>query len=68
MLDDLGIESLLFDPSAIVCVEWPSLYPGALPPKTLWISIQSKAKNKREIEFNFDASLFDWTSILKKLI
>ena len=68
MLDDLGIESLLFDAEAVVCVEWPSLYPGALPPKTLWISIQSKGKNQRAIEFKFDDSLFDWTTILKKSI
>ncbi len=68
ILDDLGIESLLFDSLALVCVEWPGQYPGALPPNTLWIFIKAKEKNQREIEFQFEDSVFDWTTILKKLI
>jgi tRNA threonylcarbamoyladenosine biosynthesis protein TsaE len=68
ILDDLGIESLIFDPLALVCIEWPGQYPGVLPSNTLWIFIKSQQKNQREIEFQFDVTIFDWTTILKKLI
>jgi tRNA threonylcarbamoyl adenosine modification protein YjeE len=53
VLEDLGIESLLDDPDAIVCIEWPKHHANPLPANTIWVHLRSKGPKARELEFVF---------------
>ncbi len=50
-LEDLGIENLLDDPEAIICIEWPKHRKNPLPAHTLWIYFQDLGENQRQIKF-----------------
>lgn len=53
VLEDLGIESLLDDESAIVCIEWPKHHANPLPKNTLWIVLSAQTKNNRTLQLTF---------------
>lgn len=50
-LQDLGIEDLLDDPEAIICIEWPTHAQNPLPTSTIWIYFTDLGENKRQIRF-----------------
>lgn len=50
-LEDLGIENLLDDPEAIVCIEWPKHAKNPLPDQTIWIYFENLGEHLRQIRF-----------------
>lgn len=52
-LEDLGIENLLDDPEAIICIEWPEHHQNPLPPETIWVHFEHLSSDQRQIKFVF---------------
>ena len=69
-LEDLGIENLLDDPEAIVCIEWPKHRQNPLPERTIWIYFECLENNQRQIKFVFppgiDSELKSVISLLER--
>ncbi|MEI6790660.1 MAG: tRNA (adenosine(37)-N6)-threonylcarbamoyltransferase complex ATPase subunit type 1 TsaE [Myxococcaceae bacterium] len=66
-LEDLGIENLLDDPEAIVCVEWPAHRQNPLPDRTIQIYFEDIGEDKRQIKFLFSHHFStDWVLTLRE--
>ncbi|MEI6805033.1 MAG: tRNA (adenosine(37)-N6)-threonylcarbamoyltransferase complex ATPase subunit type 1 TsaE [Myxococcaceae bacterium] len=58
-LEDLGIENLLDDPEAIVCIEWPAHRQNPLPDQTIRIYFEDLKEDQRQIRFVFSEFFSD---------
>jgi tRNA threonylcarbamoyladenosine biosynthesis protein TsaE len=56
-LEDLGIENLLDDENAIVCIEWPHHRQNPLPVDVIWVRISCTGANTRTIELTEEPKL-----------
>lgn len=66
-LEDLGIENLLDDPEAIICIEWPEHAQNPLPAATIQIDFKILPEDFREIKFIFsDTFPRDWVLTLRE--
>lgn len=64
---DLGIENLLDDPVAIICVEWPEHGQNPLPKECIQLAFAVKSRDVREIKFSFTSYFSDeWVLTLKQ--
>lgn len=64
---DLGIENLLDDPEAIVCVEWPQHASNPLPIECIRLVFETSSDSNREIKFVFTSYFSDeWVLTLKQ--
>ncbi|MBH1989520.1 MAG: tRNA (adenosine(37)-N6)-threonylcarbamoyltransferase complex ATPase subunit type 1 TsaE [Myxococcaceae bacterium] len=63
---DLGIENLLDDAEAIVCIEWPDHLQNPLPEKCIQIEFKEGSQFHRELVFSFSKSFSsDWVLTLQ---
>lgn len=50
-LEDLGVEELIYDPHAFICIEWPDHHFAKLPSEKILVQFPSTSATKREITF-----------------
>ncbi len=66
-LDDGGLE-YLFDPGAVVVVEWADRVAAQLPPRTVWAELAVAAGGGRTVRLRAaDGSAFPWLATLPKM-
>ena len=66
-LEDLGIETLLEDPDAIICMEWPSHRSNPLPAERVIQIVFEVQPHTRTLKFSFSKAFeTDWVLTLRE--